>query len=88
MNNRFTYLIAGVGHTTCMRYDLQEDTWETIPEIKGPGRRLHGCCFVAGKIYMFGGQHGNALLRDVQVLPFHEDLEAQNREEWSVLRND
>ena len=60
VNHRFAYMVAGQDLTSCMRFDLMTNRWEQlIPEIKAPGRRWPSCCYLAGNIYMFGGNDGS-----------------------------
>lgn len=65
---------------------MANNTWEDIPEIKAPGRNLHSCCYLNGKIYMIGGHDGSSELNQVQVLNFREEIDEQRSEEWRILQ--
>lgn len=48
-------LFSGI-HKRCYRYSLEDDSWESIPDLpSGNGRIAAGASFVKGKIYIFGG---------------------------------
>ena len=52
--------------------------WEDIRDIKAPARYGHTCCYLASKIYMFGGHDNSNALNEIQALTFKEELKEQN----------
>ena len=38
VKDKFAYVIAGSYLTSCLRFDVDSNTWENIPDIKAPGR--------------------------------------------------
>ena len=78
VNDRYAYMIGGKDVPSCKRFDLVTNTWEDIPDIKAPARYTHTCCYIASKIYMFGGYDNSAALNEIQALPFKEEIKEQN----------
>ena len=77
VNDRYYYLIGGRDEPSCKRFDLDTNTWEDIPDIKAPARFYITCCYLASKIYMFGGYTNSNQLNEIQALPFKEEIKEQ-----------
>ena len=69
---------------TVSSYNLERDTWQGDLAQLNTARNEASACTLAGKVYVFGGQHGEVSINSIETI-YEISLFSQSTARWQLI---